>query len=277
MSAATDIRRRPLVLGRDASRFWHLTWTLATTDFKLRFYGSALGYAWTLVRPFAMFGVIWFVFSEIVHAGNGVKNYSGYILLALVLFQYFLGVTSAALSCLVDRQNLVRKMPFPRLVIPFSVTLTGLFDLGMTLIAVFIFLIALGVYPMWSWLELIPLVAILTVFATGAGLLLSVLFVRFRDIKPIWEVLGQMLFYASGVLYVATSVPDKYQQMFLVNPMAAVLVQMRHALVDPGASSASAVIGGTPRLLIPLGIVAVVAVLGTWAFVREAPKVAENL
>jgi ABC-2 type transport system permease protein len=270
-------RRRPLVLGRDASRFWHLTWTLATTDFKLRFYGSALGYAWTLVKPFAMFGVIWFVFSEIVHAGNGVKNYSAYILMALVLFQFFLGIVTAALGCLVDRQNLLRKMPFPRLVIPLSVTLTGLFDLGMTLVAVFIFLIALGVYPAWSWLELIPLIAILTVFATGLGLLLSVLFVRFRDIKPIWDVFGQMLFYASGVLYVATSVPDEYQRPFLVNPLAAVLTQMRHAVVDPGARGAAEVIGGAPRLLIPAAIVLIVTAVGTWAFIREAPRVAENL
>jgi ABC-2 type transport system permease protein len=275
--STTATRRRPLVLGRDASRFWHLTWTLAATDFKLRFYGSALGYAWTLVKPFAMFGVIWFVFSEIVHAGNGVKNYSAYILMALVLFQFFLGIVTAALGCLVDRQNLLRKMPFPRLVIPLSVTLTGLFDLGMTLVAVFIFLLILGVYPAWSWLELIPLVAILTVFATGLGLLLSVLFVRFRDIKPIWEVFGQMLFYASGVLYVATSVPDQYQRPFLVNPLSAVLTQMRHAVVDPGASSAAQVIGGAPRLLIPAAIVVVVTVIGTWAFIREAPRVAENL
>ena len=124
---------------------------------------------------------------------------------------------------------------------------------------------------------MIPLIAILTVFATGLGLLLSVLFVRFRDIKPIWDVFGQMLFYASGVLYVATSVPDAYQRPFLVNPIAAVLTQMRHAVVDPTADSAAVVIGGAPRLLIPAAIVIVVAALGTWAFVREAPKVAENL
>jgi ABC-2 type transport system permease protein len=278
MSAATTaVGHRPLVLGRDARRFWHLTWTLATTDFKLRFYGSVLGYAWTLVRPFAMFGVIWFVFAEIVQAGAGIKNYPAYILMSLVLFQYFLGIVTAALSCLVDRQNLLRKMPFPRLVIPLSVTLTGLFDLGMTLLAVFIFLILLGVYPDWAWLELIPLVAILTVFATGLGLLLSVLFVRFRDMKPIWDVVGQMLFYASPILYVATSVPEAYQRPYLANPIAAVLTQMRHAVIDPTAASAAEAIGGAARLLIPAGIVLVVAVLGTLAFIREAPRVAENL
>jgi ABC-2 type transport system permease protein len=277
MSALAPARHRPLVLGRDARRFWHLTWTLATTDFKLRFYGSALGYAWTLVRPFAFFGVIWFVFSEIVHAGAGVKNYSAYILMSLVLFQFFLGIVTTSLSSLVDRQNLLRKMPFPRLVIPLAVTLGGLFDLAMTMIAVFIFLAISGVFPTWSWLELIPLVAILTLFATGLGLLLSVLFVRFRDMKPIWDVAGQMLFYASPVLYVATAVPQEYMRPYLANPIASVLTQMRHAVVDPTAASAAEAIGGTARLLIPAGIVLVVCVLGTWAFSREAPRVAENL
>jgi ABC-2 type transport system permease protein len=277
MNAVADARHRPLVLGRDARRFWHLTWTLATMDFKLRFYGSALGYAWTLVRPFAFFGVIWFVFSEIVHAGAGVKNYSAYILMSLVLFQFFLGIVTTCLTSLVDRQNLLRKMPFPRLVIPLSATLSGLFDLGMTLIAVFIFMAISGVYPTWSWFELIPLIAILMLFATGLGLLLSVMFVRFRDMKPIWDVVGQMLFYASPILYVATVVPEDYQRPYLANPIAAVLTQMRHAVVDPSAASAAEAIGGAPRLLIPAGFVLVVCLLGTWAFSRQAPKVAENL
>jgi ABC-2 type transport system permease protein len=268
---------RPLVLGGDPRRFWHLTWTLATTDFKLRFYGSVLGYAWTLVRPFAMFGVIWFVFAHIVHAGAGVKNYSSYILMSLVLFQFFLGVATTSLGSLVDRQNLLRKMPFPRLVIPFAVTLGGLFDLGMTMVAVFIFMAISGVYPTWTWLELIPLVAILTLFATGTGLLLSVLFVRFRDIRPIWDVFGQMLFYASPILYVATKVPEAYQRPYMANPIASALTQMRHAVVDPTAANAAVAIGGGERLLIPAAVVLVTVVLGAWAFAHEAPRVAENL
>jgi ABC-2 type transport system permease protein len=270
-------RYRPLLLGDDFRRFWQLTLTLATTDFKLRFYGSALGYAWTLVRPFAFFGVIWFVFAEIVHAGAGVKNYPAYILLSLTLFQYFGGIVAASLACLVDRQSLLRKIRFPRLVIPLAVTLQALFDLAMTLVAVFVFLAFLGVYPTWSWFELIPLVAILTVFATGLGLLLSVLFVRFRDIKPIWEVVGQMLFYASPILYVSTTVPEEYQRPYMANPIASVLTQVRHAIVDPTAASAAEAIGGGARLLIPAAVVLFVALLGIWAFVREAPKVAENL
>jgi ABC-2 type transport system permease protein len=269
--------QRPQVVGSDAQRFWNLTWTLAATDFKLRFYGSLLGYAWTLARPFAFFGVVWFVFAEIVGAGNGVKNYPAYILTAIMLFQFFSGVVAGSLSCLVDRQSLLRKIRFPRLVIPLSVTLQALFDLGATLVAVFVFLIISGVYPTWSWLELVPLVVILTLFATGLGLLMSVLFVRFRDMRPIWDVVSQMLFYASPILYVSTNVPDKYEHYYLMNPIAIVLTQMRHAVVDPGAPSAAQAIGGAAYLLIPAAIVLVAAALGIWAFIREAPRVAENL
>jgi ABC-2 type transport system permease protein len=277
VSTAAAARHKPQVLGRDARRFWQLTLTLATTDFKLRFYGSVLGYAWTLMKPFGFFGVIWLVFAEIVHAGAGVKNYPAYILMALVLYQYFQGVVTAGLTCLVDRESLLRKIRFPRLVIPLAVTLEGLFDLGMTLLAVFVFLALLGVYPDAGWLELIPLIVLLTIFATGLGLLMSVLFVRFRDMKPIWDVVGQMLFYASPILYVATTVPSDYQRWFMLNPLATVLTQMRHAVVDPTAPSAADVIGGELRLLIPLALIFGVAAVGIWAFVREAPKVAENL
>jgi ABC-2 type transport system permease protein len=116
-----------------------------------------------------------------------------------------------------------------------------------------------------------------TALAVGLGLLFSVLFVRFRDMQPIWDVAGQLIFYASPVLYVATTVPDKYRELYLMNPIASVLTQMRHAVIDGGAPTAAAAIGGAPRLLVPLGIVLVVSALGAWAFAREAPSVAENL
>jgi ABC-2 type transport system permease protein len=271
------IRHRPAAIGSDGRRLVALTWTLAVTDFKLRFYGSVLGAAWTLVRPLAFFGVIYVVFAEIVGVGAGVRNYPAYILVALVLFQYFLGVVTACLSSLVDRANLLRKIRFPRLVIPMAVVLGGMFEFGLTFVAVLVFLLISGVYPEWSWLQLIPLVAILTLFATGLGLLLSVLYVRYRDMKPIWDVVGQMLLYASPILYVSTMVPEDYQRLYLVNPIATVMTQMRHAVVDSGAPTAAAAIGGAPRLLVPLGIVLLVAGLGAWAFAREAPTVAENL
>ena len=260
------------------SRFWQLTWTLAITDFKLRFYGSVLGYAWTLVRPFAFFGVIWFVFAEIVDAGDSVKNYPAYILMSFVLFQFFLGIVTTSLGMPGRPPEPAAQDPLPAPGDPaLGHARSACSTSAMTLLAVFVFLAISGVYPTWSWLQLIPLIGILTVFGTGLGLLLSVLFVRFRDMRPIWDVAGQMLFYASPILYVSTMVPEDYQHPYVANPIAAVLTQMRHAVIDPSARTAAEAIGGGVRLLIPAAIVVVVAVLGIWAFVREAPRVAENL
>ena len=260
-----------------AKRFLNLLWTIAVTDFKLRFYGSVLGYAWTLARPFMFFGVVYFVFTEIVGLDKNVPNYGLYILFALVLFQFFAEATGGCVSSLVTRESMLRKMRFPRVVIPLAVVLTSLFNLGMTLIAVFVFAIATGVYPHWGWLELPLIVLVLTVFATGIGLLLSALFVRYRDVQPIWDVVSQMLFYASPILYVSTMVPESYQQAYLANPLAAVMTEMRTAMVDPGARHAWEAIGAPERLLIPAGIVVATFVLGVWVFRRVSPRIAEDL
>jgi ABC-2 type transport system permease protein len=276
-AALTTEHQRPAVLGTDLRRFAALTWTLATTDWKLRFYGSVLGYLWTLARPFLFFGVILFVFTQIAHLDANVKHYGVYILFALVLFQFFTEATGGCVSSLVTRESLLRKIRFPRLAIPLAVVLTALFNLCMTLVAVTVFSAVMGVYPSVRWLALVPIVVILGSLATGLGLLLSVLFVRFRDVQPIWEVVSQALFYFSPILYVTTLVPAAYQRPFMANPIASVLTEMRHMIVDPGAPHAWEAIGGATRLLIPGGLVVGVVALGAWAFAREAPRVAENL
>jgi ABC-2 type transport system permease protein len=258
-------------------RFWELTWTLAVTDWRLRFYGSALGYLWTLARPFAFFGVIYIVFTEVAKIGNDVKNYGICTLFSMVLFQFFGEATNGSVTAVVRRENLLRKMRFPQLAIPFSTILTALMNLLATLAAVFVFAIASGVYPNWGWLELPVLIALLTLVTTGTGLLLSVLFVRYRDVQPIWEVATQILFYASPILYVATMIPEDWQRAYLLNPIAAVMTQVRHAVVDPSAPTLSALLGGAGWLLVPLAIVALVFGGGIWVFVRAAPRLAEDL
>jgi ABC-2 type transport system permease protein len=269
-------RQRPHVLGSDLQRFWNLTWTLAATDFKLRFYGSVLGYAWTLVRPFLFFAVIYVVFSEIAGLDANVKNYGVYILFGLVLFQFFSDGTNGCVRCLAVRENLLRKMRFPRLVIPLSVVLTAIFNLAGTLAAALIFAVVAGVYPSWSWLELPVIIVAVGAFATGVGLLLSALFVRYRDVAPIWEVVSQMLFYISPILYVATLVPEQYRDWYMINPLAVLLTEMRAAVVDTSAPHAWDLAG--PGTLLAAGALVVIAVvLGLYVFNRQAPRIAEEL
>jgi ABC-2 type transport system permease protein len=269
--------RGPMTVGDDLGRFLALTWMLAVTDFKLRFFGSALGYVWTLMRPLLLFGVLYVVFTEIVRLGGDIEHYPVYLLTSIVLFTFFSETTSRGVTALVERENLLRKVRFPRLVIPLSVALHALFNLGLNMVAVFVFVFASGIKPRVSWLELLPLVVVLALFATSAAMLVSALYVRYRDVQPIWEVVVQILFYASPVIYVASLYPDGIEQEAMANPLAAILTQVRHAVIDPSAPTAADVAGGAGWLLVSLGVVAVTFVLGLWVFAREAPRIAEDL
>jgi ABC-2 type transport system permease protein len=274
---ATTAYRGPSALGEDLRRFVSLTFTLAATDFKLRFFGSALGYLWTLMRPLMLFGVLYFVFTEVVKFGAGVEHYPVYLLTSIVLFTFFSETTSRGVTSLVERENLLRKVRFPRLVIPLSVALHALFNLGLNLIVVLVFVFASGIEPRWSWLQLPLLIALLVVLAVGVAMLLSALYVRYRDMEPIWEVVLQVLFYASPVFYVIATLPDSIEREAMANPLAAIFTQVRHALMDPSAPTAAEAIGAGWRLLIPLTVVVAALGLGAWVFAREAPRIAEDL
>src|SRR3954471_15078635 len=198
MSAAQHTARtpRPSARGGDVRRLVYLATTLAVTEFKLRFFGSVLGYLWQLMRPLLLFGVLYVVFTQFVQVSDQ-PLFPVSLLLGIVLFTFFAEATSGAVTCVVDRENLVRKIHFPRLAIPLSVVLTATFNLALNLVVVFIFGIALGIEARWTWLELPLLVALLLVFCVGIATLISAMYVRFRDLRPIWDVVLQVLFYGS--------------------------------------------------------------------------------
>jgi ABC-2 type transport system permease protein len=268
----------PSALGGSPRRFVYLALTLAVTEFKLRFFGSVLGYLWQLVRPLLLFAVLYFVFTEFVKIGGSVPHYPVVLLANVVLYTFFADGTGAVDS-MVEREGLVRKIQFPRMAVPVSVVLTASFNLVLNLLVVLCFALASGVEPRWSWLEAPVLVALLAAFVVGLAMLLSALYVRFRDVKPIWEVILQVAFYATPVIYAIETidVSEKLREAIMLSPLAAILQQFRHAVIDPGAPSAAAAAGGSVRLLIPAALLFGIAALGYWYFNREAPRMAEDL
>jgi ABC-2 type transport system permease protein len=270
--------RGPAAVGGEWRRLLRLTRLLAVTDFRLRFFGSVLGYLWQVMHPLFLFGVLYVVFTEVVRLGGEVKYYAVALLAGIVLFVFLSESTSQSVSGLVEREPIVRKVQFPRLAVPLSIVLTALFRLGLNLVVVFVFLFAAGGGVRLSWLELPVILALLIVFVAGLATLLSALYVHFRDIKPIWDVLLQVIFYASPIFYPIDIIKSEtLRELLMMNPFAAILQQFRHAVIDPSHPSAAEAIGGGIRLLIPLGFIALIAVVGFRYFDRKAPRIAEEL
>jgi len=269
----------PSALGSDPRRLLQLTVVLAVMDFKLRFFGSVLGYLWQLMRPLMLFGVLYVVFTQFVKIGEGVPFYPAVLLTGVVLFQFFSEATSRSLASVVDREGLIRKIDFPRLAVPLAAMLTAYFNLILNLVAVLIFVFATGVKPRWEWFALPLFLVLLGLLAVGVSTLLAALYVRFRDLKPIWEVVLQVGFYSSPILYPLEIIPNETAERLIpmFNPLATILVQFRHSLIDPSAPNSWDAVGGAEYLVVPFGISAGLVVLGIWVFNRRAPDLAEEL
>ncbi|MGZ4198585.1 MAG: ABC transporter permease [Thermoleophilia bacterium] len=285
MSAVAPVGREikgPTALGDDPRRLWQLAYTLASTDFKLKFFGSFLGYLWQLVNPLMLFGVLFLVFSFALSLDQGVKYFPVALLLGIVLFSFLSEATSSAVRSLVQRENLVRKVDFPRLAVPMASVMTSFFNLGLNLVPVWVFLLASGGRPRWAWLGFFVVVAVLVLFGFGLAMLLSIAFVRFRDIEPIWNVVLQVLFYTSGVFFTVDAIAkQKHGQLFVdllfCNPFAAILAAARHVLVDPSWVAPWQAVSSEWILLIPGGLIVGSVVFGFLLFRAQAPKVAEDL
>jgi ABC-2 type transport system permease protein len=278
----------PGALISDWRRFWHLTYNIARNEFKLKFFGSVLGYVWQVMKPLLLFGVLYVFFVLVVHVGHGGKPseqfYGVQLLGSIVLFTFFGEATGGAVRSVVDRENLVRKIQFPRLVIPLAIVLLCFFNLMLNLVVVLVFALVSGVHPMLSWLELPLILALLVVFTTGVAMLLSALFVSLRDIQPIWEVFSQVLFYGSPVIIPVVAVRKELVphhmllfHIYVLNPLVTVFQQFRHAIVTHATPSAGETIGSWAGLLGPVAVAVAVFALGFWVFNRSAPYVAENL
>jgi ABC-2 type transport system permease protein len=277
----------PRALGDSWSRFWHLAYNIARSEFKLKFFGSALGYLWQVVRPLMLFGVLYVFFVVVFHVdkakGAAAHHYGAQLLGSIVLFTCFAEGTSGAVRSVVDRESLVRKIQFPRLAIPISVVLLALFNLALNLVVVMVFALIEGVRPMLSWLELPLIILMLTVLTTGVAMLLSALFVKFRDISPIWEVVSQILFYSAPVILPAETVRAELgagsllYHIYTLNPLVAIFQQFRHAMINHSVLSAGQIMGSWAALLEPIALVAIIIVVGFVVFNRSASHIAEDL
>jgi ABC-2 type transport system permease protein len=251
---------------------------VAAIDFKLRYAGSALGYLWSLLKPLAIFSVLYAVFGRFFKLTAGLSHYPLYLLLGVVLWTFFIDATTMALPSIVTRGDLLRKLAFPRIIIPVSATLTAGLTFAVNLLAVAAFVAGNRIVPGPRWLLLLPLLAELYLFTLGLALLLSALFVSFRDIGQIWELLAQLLFYATPTFYPVSLLPHWLEVVVFLNPFVQVMQDVRWAVlsIDP-VTTAPDVYGTWAGELAPIGIAVVVAALGFGIFRRRSPWFAEKV
>ncbi len=267
----------PSALGGGWRRSLDLLYLIAVGDFKKTYFDTVLGYLWSLFRPLFLFAVLLFVFTQIFRVGSEVEHYPVLLLFNIVVFSFFQEATIASVGSVVAQEGVVRKTQFPRLVIPLAVVLTALFNFGVNLLVVLVFLIVSGVPIEWTWIFFPFLIALLTVITVAVSLLVSALFVRFRDVGIIWGVLAVALFYATPVLYPIEIVPERFHDLVMINPLTPIFVELRHLMIDSSAPSALDAAGGWLGLLPALVVTVAVCLLAAKVFSREAPRIAEEL
>lgn len=270
--------RGPSALGGGVRRFFDLLWLMAATEFKRTYFGTVLGYVWSLIRPLMLFGVLLFVFTKVFKIGSTLPDYPVLLLLGIVLFTLFQEATQNAVTSVVSQEAVVRKTQFPRLVIPLATVLTSTFNFALNLVVVFVFILAWGIEPTWTWLLFPFAVAAIFVLTCAMSMMLSVLYVRFRDVAIIWVVTAQVLFYGTPVLYPIEFLEDPpIEHALMINPLAVIFQQVRVWVLEPDAPTAVEAAGGALNLLPAAAIFVGACVYAVWIFNREAPRIAEDL
>jgi ABC-type polysaccharide/polyol phosphate export permease len=240
-----------------------IIWMLAKTDLKMRYQGSWLGIMWIFLKPLSIFLFLNFVFSHLFFQAN--PNYTVKLLLGLILWFFFAETTTVGMNSLINKAGILKKIYIPKWIIIISATVHSAMAFFFNLIILFIFLIAYKVYPdIFHILLFLFYVFLIYGISVAFSFIAAPLYVRVRDINQIWEVLLQVLFYASPIIYPISMVPDAVSSVLYINPMTLLIEHSKILLID----------GVLPRfdhLIIFLAISITVFLFSIW-FLRKASR-----
>jgi len=249
---------------------------IAFTEFKLKYQGSVLGYVWSFAKPLMLFAILYFVFTHVFKLGSSVPHYGHYLLLGIVLWTYFVDATIVAMVSVVERGDLIRKVYFPRIVIPIAASVSSLITLTLNLAVIFVFIVLGGLGFRSSLPIFLLLLLELFVFSLGCSLLLAALYVRFRDLRHIWDVFLQLFYFMSPILYPLTLLPARVRGLLALSPMAQIVEDSRKILITPSTASVTGVLPA-PLWLVPYLLPLALLALGYWYFERTAAQFAEEI
>ncbi len=251
---------------------------LVSSDFKLRYQGSVLGYLWSLLRPLMLFGVLYIVFTRIIKIGDGVPYYPVYLLLGLVIWTFFVEATVSGMHAITGRGDLIRKVSIPKYTIVLSTTLSAFVNFMLNMIVVVIFMVLNKVPFNPETLIIMPLLIIeLFILCIAIAFLLSTLFVKFRDFTHIWEVVLQILFYATPIIYPLTIVPERIAKIISISPLTQIIQDARAVLITPETLTTREVFSSQLGRVLPILCVIVLVILAAVYFSKRSKYFAEEL
>lgn len=257
-------------------RYLDLIREIGITDFKAKYNNSVLGYFWSLGKPLLLFLILYIVFYKFLKFGGGIPNFPVYLLVGIVFWSFFGETTSMAMHSVVSKGGLIRKVYFPREIIVISASLTSLLTFLLNIVVVFGFIFVLQISLRTNIVLLLPLILELYIFALGVSFVLSAMFVKYRDVGHIWEVVLQGMFYATPVIYVLSAIPVQFQGWLMLNPVAQIIQDVRYVLVSEKTTVAYQVLPNG-LWLIPYAIVGIIFVVGVIYFRSAAASFAENI
>jgi lipopolysaccharide transport system permease protein len=237
--------------------YFFLLKNLLLKDFRVRYRNMSLGFLWSVANPLVMMGVLTFVFTKVNQ--TGIEKFPVFLMCGLVPFNFFAIGWVTGTTSLVDNANLVKRLRFPREIIPVSAVLANcihfVIQLGILLALALAFGLRVHIY--WLWLPLIA--ALEVVFTCGAALVFSALNVYIRDTRYLVESANTVLFWLVPIFYSFTNIPPKYELIYRLNPVAAVVIMFRHILYEQRAPH-------FPTLLNLLMVSSITLALGLFLF-----------
>src|SRR5215210_8910639 len=240
-------------------------------EFKAKYEGAVLGYIWSLVKPLAYFGVLWLVFAHLLRTANQTDDFALFLLIGIFFFTFFSDTVGVMLPSIVLGGSILRRLAFPPILVPLSVSVGILITFLVNLGAIALVIGLQRVSPRLEWFAVVPLLVELYALCLGVGLLAAALYVRFRDVSQIWELAVQLLFFASAIFYPIGILPNWAQKIAFLNPFVQVMQDVRHAVLGssgPNDLTAATVYAGYGGRVIPL-VIAAALFLGDLVFFRR--------
>jgi len=246
---------------------------LTTTDFKLKYNRNILGFFWSLIKPLLLLATLYIVFHVLMNIQ--VAHYELFLLLGIILWNFFVEATNYSMSAMTRGQNLIKKTKFDKKLLVLSSNASATITLILNLIVFFIFMAFAGVGLSWTMI-LFPIALVeLIILTLGISFVLSTLYVRFRDLQHIWEVLTQIGFWITPIIYPVSIIPEGFLKYYILNPMARIIEDSRQALILQIMPNIS--LGYAKHVWITLIICFGILTIGLWLFERKSGRFAEEV